>query len=221
MVTEAREGEERGHSAQYLVLIFLVCVATCGVFFSLGFLVGYYERASRSVPTTEVVGAPGVVPPTVNPPPDSAQVTPPGSASHHLISSTPETPVLPGSAGASPAGAAATPTDIRTSEQQAHTPVAVPATPASKLPSTPAPPAGEVGEGVTLQIVAVHAKQDAERVVDILKAEGYPVFLVTPEYSHAEDNLFRVQVGPFKSHDDAEKVRAKLTREGFKPFIRH
>jgi cell division septation protein DedD len=94
----------------------------------------------------------------------------------------------------------------------------------------PVPPTGEalnrtvqseVGQGITVQVVAVSTKQDAERVVNILRAQGYPVFLVTPEYARAEDNLFRVQVGPFKDRDDADKVRAKLAQEGFKPFIRH
>jgi cell division septation protein DedD len=78
-----------------------------------------------------------------------------------------------------------------------------------------------VGEGITLQVAALHTKQDAEAVVDILKTKGYPVFLVTPEYAHADDDLFRVQVGPFKTRDDAVKVRKKLEQEGFKPFIRH
>jgi cell division septation protein DedD len=70
-------------------------------------------------------------------------------------------------------------------------------------------------------VAALRTKQDAEAVVDILKAKGYPVFLVTPEYAHADDNLFRVLVGPFKTRDDAEKVRAQLAQKGFKPFIRH
>ena len=80
MATEVREHEERSHSARYLILIFLVCVATCGVFFSLGFLVGYNERVSHSVPSTEVVTSPPVIPPTVNPPPESAPATPQESA---------------------------------------------------------------------------------------------------------------------------------------------
>ena len=72
-----------------------------------------------------------------------------------------------------------------------------------------------------MQIAASRTRQDAEALVKILEGRGYPVFLVTPEYAHAKDNLYRVQVGPFTSRDDAEKVRAKLTREGFKPFVRH
>jgi cell division septation protein DedD len=79
----------------------------------------------------------------------------------------------------------------------------------------------EVGEGITLQVAALRTKQDAEALVDILKTRGYPVFLVTPEYAHAEDNLFRVQVGPFRSRADADKVHDKLVQEGFKPFIKH
>jgi cell division septation protein DedD len=91
-------------------------------------------------------------------------------------------------------------------------------------PSTVATPpagAGEVEVGFTVQIAASRTKQDAEALVKILEGRGYPVFLVVPEYAHANDNLYRVQVGPFTSKEDAEKVRAKLTQEGFKPFIRH
>jgi cell division protein FtsN len=57
--------------------------------------------------------------------------------------------------------------------------------------------------------------------VKVLKGRDYPVFMLTPEYAHANDNLYRVQVGPFKSKEDADKVRAKLTKEGFKPFVKH
>jgi DedD protein len=221
MATEAREHEERGHSARYLVLIFLVCVATCGVFFSLGFLVGYNERASRAAPSTEVINGPAVVPPTVNPSPESAQVTPQDSAAHPSVNPVPETVVVPGSAGANPAAPPATPADTLPPGKQPKIPTAGLAKSAPNPPRTPAPSAGAVGEGVTVQVVAVRTKQDAEQVVSILKKEGYPVFLVTPEYAHAADNLFRVQVGPFRTRDDAEKVRAKLAQEGFKPFIRH
>jgi len=93
--------------------------------------------------------------------------------------------------------------------------------PGPAVASTPPAAAGEVGVGITVQVVASRTKADAEALVKILEGRGYPVFLVTPEYAHANDNLFRVQVGPFASRNDAEKVRAKLTQEGFKPFIKH
>ncbi len=74
--------------------------------------------------------------------------------------------------------------------------------------------------GFTVQVDALRARQDAEALVRILKTRHYPVFLVTPEYSNSTDNLYRVQVGPFISREDAENVRARLVQEGFKPFIK-
>jgi cell division septation protein DedD len=64
-------------------------------------------------------------------------------------------------------------------------------------------------------------RQDADAMVNVLKERGYPVFVVTPEYAHSNDNLFRVQVGPFSTRDEADKQADKLRKEGFKPFIRH
>jgi len=214
VATEVRGHEERGHSARYLVLIFLVCVATCGVFFSLGFLVGYNERASRSVPTTEVVSPPPLIPPTVNPPPDTGQATP-QAPSASQAESMPETVIVSrGGPETSSPGPAETPATLAPPAERPRATIK----PASTL-SVPAP--GNVGEGVTLQVAALRTKQDAEHLVQILKEKGYPVFLVTPEYAHSGDNLYRVQVGPFRTHDDAEKTRNKLSQEGFKPFIRH
>jgi len=215
VAAEVREHEERRHSARYMILIFLVCVATCGVFFSLGFLVGYNERGSHSVLPTEAVTSPPVIPPTVNPPPDSAPPTPQESAASHAApDSAPETEVIsPGGAGAS--------SPLTATKRAEISPPPAAAKPNSNPPSSPTPVAGQVGEGITLQVAALRTKQDAEALVDILKGRGYPVFLVTPEYAHADDNLFRVQVGPFRARADADKVHDKLVQEGFKPFIKH
>ena len=214
--TRAREQEERGFSARHLILLFLAGVAVCAAFFSLGFLVGFNERTFRGTPAAEVVAAPTAVPPTINPP---AETGPPQPATP----ATGKTPANPtADAGLTPAGGeAAKPAEPAAKAGPA--PAGNPAAAETKQPEAgpPQPAAGEVGEGVTLQVVALRTKQDAENLVEVLKGRGYPVFLVTPEYAHADDNLFRVQVGPFKTREDAEKVRAKLTQEGFKPFIRH
>jgi DedD protein len=214
---------DKGLSARHLILVFLAGVAVCGVFFSLGFLVGYNERSGRMAPVTERVATPATIPPTVNTP---LETTPVGSSG-----ATPPTTSVPPPLAPIQASAPASPP----SEQK---PVSVPgkASPVTAPHPSPAeaegkpepgatatPPAavGEVGVGFTVQVVASRTKQDAEALVKILEERGYPVFLVTPEYAHANDNLYRVQVGPFKSKDDAEKVRTKLTQEGFKPFIKH
>ena len=71
-----------------------------------------------------------------------------------------------------------------------------------------------------LQVAALQRNEDAERLVKVLKERGYPVFLVTPQDAHANDNLVRVRVGPFTSGAEKEKTRRKLEMEGFKPFVK-
>ena len=222
MVKNADPGD-KGLSTRHLILVFLAGVAVCAVFFSLGFLVGYNEKSTRMAPVTERLAAPATIPATVNIPPETVPVGS-GSAASSTTSVPPPLAPFQTSASASPP-----------SEQKPGTTSGT----ASPMTSPPPPPAeaekqlepgatatlpaagGEVGAGFTVQVAASRTKQDAEALVKILGGRGYPVFLVTPEYAHANDNLYRVQVGPFTSKDDAEKVRTKLTQEGFKPFIKH
>jgi DedD protein len=200
MADRSEKKDEKGLSARYLVLMFLMGVAACGVFFSLGFLVGYNERSSRTAPVTEQVTPPPVVPPTVNPPLETAPPAPKESAA---------------------AGAAAGPAQPKPSEETGQ---AKKAAPAASPPTSAQPlssPGVEVGSAFTVQVAASRNQQDAEKLVKELKARGYAVFVVTPEFAHANDNLFRIQVGPFATREEAEQVRAKIAKEGFKPFIRH
>jgi DedD protein len=215
-----RQHGERGLSARHLILIFLAGITVCGVFFSLGFLVGFNERFSRSTPAAEIVAEPSAIPPTVNPP---AEYVTPGSGRPSVPSNR-----SPDANSTRPGDEAINPSQPEVQKPVAPDPSPRPAVLADAMakpetfpPSRPHPSGGDGGEDVTLQVAALRTKQDAGALVAILKRRGYPVFMVSPERAHADDNLFRVQVGPFKTRDDAEKVRAKLGREGFKPFIPH
>ena len=185
--------DERGLSARYLVVVFLMGVAACAVFFSLGFLVGYNERPFKSATTTEQVTPSSAIPPNVNPPleeiPEPAKAPPPTAAAK-TDTPAPQQSAKPREEPKAPSHAAAT-------------------------------PSGAVPPGFAVQVAASRSKSDAENLVKQLGSRGYRVFLVTPEYAKAGDNLYRVQVGPFATREDAEKARDKLTKEGFKPFIRH
>ena len=198
------EGGNSGLSTGHLLFVFLVGVAVCAVFFSLGFLVGYNERSLKEVLVSERVTSPPVIPPTVVPVPGGApnaakETASPPTAGTQPMTMTGPVPVSPPAAGVSP-----------------------PKLPAASgaLANVPAAPGREVGVGITLQVAASRSREDAQKMVEILKTRGYPVFIVTPEYAKAKDNLYRVQVGPFRSSDEAEKVRVKLVQEGLKPFIR-
>ena len=213
----------KGLSPRHLILFFLASVAVCAVFFSLGFLVGYNERSSRVMPPAERVTGSSVIPPTVNPPLRTGQAVSKdmggaGTADHP---SPGQLQAAEGSSSRSKPAATAV----------ASLPLSGPLepSPAADRISAEFEPAGPpssskvVDAGFSVQVTASHSKQDAEALVAILKDRGYPVFLVAPEYDHANDNLFRVQVGPFASRDEAEKVRTKLAKEGlFRDlFIRH
>ena len=208
-----RSQSEKGLSAGVLAVVFLIWAGICAVFFSLGFLVGYNEQSSKLASLTERVAEPSAVPPLVSSPhrssdsrtKESKVFSPPpsgGSTDSDEVVSQASPPAAPSKA----AGSAAADQD---SETQSVTPSA---SQGQKL--------REVGMGYTVQVDALRAKGDAEVIVKILKERHYPVFLVAPEYSNTRDNLYRVQVGPFVSRDDADKVRAKLAKEGFKPFVR-
>ncbi len=213
-----RERAEKGLSAGVLAILFLLCVGVCALFFSLGFLVGYNEQDYKAAPAAERVTAPPITPPTVIPwHAGESQAKPPATTAN-APAPAPVTPAQVASAVAEakpPAEAAKS--ESRESVRQA------PAPPSGAQPesATPAAAGGEVGMGFTVQVAASANREDADKLVKILKSRGYPVFLVAPEYVQANDNLFRVQVGPFTSRSDAEKVRSKLVQEGFKqPFIK-
>ncbi len=208
MVDRIRTGQgEKGLSSGLLAVVFLIGVGVCAVFFSLGFLVGYNEVSSKAAPVAESVTAPSASSSTVNP---------------KIPTSEPEMKEVTTSSGGAAAEPPPAPSEPLPESKPSKTagkypgPVALPqfSSPQSSAPSR------EVGMGLTVQVAATRAKQDAEALVKILKGRRYPVFLVTPERANAGDNLFRVQVGPFTSLDDAEKVRARLAQEGFKPFVR-
>ena len=156
----------------------------------------------------------------MNPPVETVAVTAKKSGVGHAPSTPGPNPALapPGGGGTGPAEA---PPKTAAATSPAPLPAAGTMKPVTNQQPAPTATPGEVGEGITLQVAALRSNRDAEALVNILKERGYPVFLVAPEYAQAGDNLFRVQVGPFKTRDDAEKVRAKLSQEGFKPFIRH
>jgi len=206
---------DKGLAPRHLVLLFLAGIAVCGVFFSLGFLVGFNERSAQAGPATERVSTPAAIPPAVNAPPDTTQIVSNG----------------PGGASAVPPSAAQQQSGVSTLPSEGESPESAPAKTPPPAAAAPPPPAaqkrpasaaaGETGVGFTVQVTASRTKQDAEALVKVLKGRDYPVFMLTPEYAHANDNLYRVQVGPFKSKEDADKVRAKLTKEGFKPFVKH
>ncbi len=192
--------EDRGLSARQLVMLFLGIVTVCAVFFAAGFLVGYNERTSKELPPAERVTPSSVIPPTVNPPANSESG---------------------GRAVSAPKSAPSKPTPVRGERAQAPPPAPKPRE-ERKPERAAAPKETDTSGRYVLQVAASSSRSDAQEVAKGLKARGFPAFVVTPEQAGANDNLYRVQIGPYPTRAAAEQVKPKLEHAGFKsPFIKH
>ena len=187
------ERTQSGLSARQLILFFFAGVAVCGVFFALGFLVGYNERAPTVAADTERVTQPSDIPPIVNPPRESAKPA-----------------AKPATTGSS----------AKAEEPLSEEVISSPPARGQAAPARGARVAG-VKDSLAVQVVASISRQDAAALVGVLKGRGYSAFLLTPAEARSGDKLFRVEVGPFSSRAEAEKARRKLADEGFKPFLRY
>jgi cell division protein FtsN len=96
-------------------------------------------------------------------------------------------------------------------------PVAEPATSAAAASDTPAPPAAAAGEWF-LQMGAYSTRAVAEDQVAKLTRLKAAAFFLSPSTGSA-DQLFRVRVGPFPDRAEAEQVKRRLERQGFKSLI--
>ncbi len=190
-----------------VLLIFFGIVALCGVFFSLGYIIG---RTTFSAPTAV------------------AQATPPTAEEEQKPSAMPPPAYL--EQGQRPAGDPSDPsasaTDLsfyeRVEEETPQTAL-LPPNPFSPPSAGALQPSEQEGEvtlqpppGILVQVSALTRREDAEALVNLLKERNLPV-LVT---SSSTDSLFHVVVGPYSSEIDAERAKTLLELDGFRPIIK-
>jgi len=72
------------------------------------------------------------------------------------------------------------------------------------------------GTGYFVQVAAVSKQEDAEALVEALKARQYQALIA----NQPSDKLFHVQVGPFTDIKDAEAMRSKLVSDGYNPILK-
>jgi len=186
-----------------LLGIFFALAIVCGVFFTMGYLLGKSTSAGgrteivASVPSGSTAGKPNAGNRT---PETTTQVCPPGSPNC-------------GSSASSPSDTGA---PAKTADQQ------TPAQPSgNKSADQSAAPAGtDVKNGANssfmVQVAAVSKQEDAEILVTALRKKQYPVFIA----NSAGDPLFHVQVGPFSEKKDAEAMRTRLSGDGYNAIVK-
>lgn len=136
--------------------------------------------------------------------------------------------LLPSPSGARPAAVnQAVPAPATTAKPQEPEPSAQssPASDNSSAANAPQPPsvpdpAGAqppaAGTGYFVQVAAVSKQEDAEALVEALKARQYQALIG----NQPSDKLFHVQVGPFTDIKDAEAMRSKLVNDGYNPILK-
>src|SRR5579859_2414405 len=180
-----------------LLGIFFFLAILCGVFFTLGYMLG---KSTGSGSSTEIVG-------TV---PSSGSAAGKPAAGNKASQGQPPAS-SPDSSNAAPA---ANPDSGKTSDASASQP---PAT--NKPPNQSTSPAagGNADAGsYMVQVAAVSKQEDAEFLKSALQKKQYPVFIATS----ANDPLFHVQVGPFTDRKDAEAMKTKLAADGYGAIVK-
>ena len=175
-----------------LLGIFFALAIVCGVFFTMGYLLG---KSSSAGSRTEIVASV----------PSSSNASKPSGGNKTQEATTQNCP--PGSPNCAPVAAAKNP------DQQ-------PAGSKAPDPSISQSAGAEVKNGADgsfmVQVAAVSKQEDADILVTALRKKQYPVFIANA----AGDPLFHVQVGPFSEKKDAEAMRVRLAGDGYNAIVK-
>jgi DedD protein len=181
--------------------IFVGLVLLCGAFFGFGYKMGSH-KTSAPIEAAITTGDPAS---TTNfnafkP----AAGSPAGGSSSAVAANI--------AASKAAAAAAATPAPVA---QAADVPAAPPeAAVRTPAPASMVPTAVPVGTFL-VQVAAISHKEDADLMVNALKAKGYPA-AAYPE----PDKLLHIQVGPYATRKDAEATRQRLLADGYQPIVK-
>jgi len=194
-----KNGGDTVLESRHVVGLFLGVVVLCGVFFTLGFVMGrtQYDTSVRAAAARSQPSAPAAKPEEK----PSAAVPAPGEwqfyKSRDAKKSDDRLEPAPRVTSSAPAASSS-----------------VPAAPAAAKPSLKAPlvPRG----AIVLQVAALSREPDAYALAEALQKKELPAYVQLP----AGDALYRVQVGPFADAKTADAARRTLEREGFKAITK-
>ena len=192
--------------SRHLVGLFLGVVLLCGVFFTLGYVMGRNQfggpvhaedKRIREAPSPTPVAAKSK---QSDPAPSSAS----GDWDFYGKSSPKNPDTTETSAEAPRNGAGSTASAAKTK------PVA------STTPSGRFQPPKMGKRSIVLQVSALTRQSDALAMADAIQQKGFPSFVVTP----TTDNFYRVQVGPYTDEKSADASKRALEQAGFKSIIK-
>lgn len=198
--TDQLQDREITLSTGKLLGIFFALAIVCGVFFTMGYLLG---KSTSVGGRTEIVG---VVP-------SGGTTSKPSAGNKTPVATTQNCP--PGSSDCAPAVNNA---DAAASGKTPDASVAQPSADKSTDPSASSSADTKIGApgSFMVQVAAVSKQEDAEILKTSLQKKQYPAFIS----NSAGDPLFHVQVGPFTDKKDADAMRVRLAGEGYNPIVK-
>jgi len=212
MAGGGKRGGDRVLESRHLVGLFLGVVLLCGVFFTLGYVMGHnpYGGAVHAADAL-ARSASSVRAPLKNAERDAtpAPVVPANNEwdFYSRNSDNRLQPAAPSSPSTAPAPVAS-----------ASHPKAAPAPDARTVPASARFQEPRLGKGaIVLQVAALRRESDALAMADALQQKNFPSFVVTP----TADSFYRVQVGPYFDEHAADSARVALDHAGFKAIIKH
>lgn len=216
-----RGGGDRILESRHLIGLFLGVVLLCGVFFTLGYVMGRTQYGGSvhaetlphmAEPASMTEPAAGATPVASVPTPDWDFSSKHKDAT--VITAAPAPAPRPATETIDDSGMAAQP--MRTAPT-ATVPAPVPAqtTPAKLRETTTS---SKVAKGsIVLQVAALTHPSDATWMVSVLQKKHFHAFVVGPLRG---DALYHVQVGPYPDEHAAEAARTALDHDGFKVIIK-
>lgn len=210
-----RGGSDRVLESRHLVGLFLGVVLLCGVFFTLGYVMGRTQYGSAPVradgslpmaaPSKPAPAKAKETPPPVAPANNEWDFYPKKEANH--------TPPAPKETMPAPAAVPAVATRSPGAPSAAVTkPVAAPGKPTAPRYQPPKLPKGSL----VLQVAALKREGDALKMADEIQQKNYPAFVIMMP----SDGLYHVQVGPYSDEKSAEGAKHTLEQVGFKSIIK-
>ena len=202
-----RGGGDRVLESRHLVGLFLGVVLLCGVFFTLGYVMGRNqyggsvhaaEALSRTVPSASSKSKEGDPQPAgewdfYGNKKDTNHLDPASPAAKSPASSN--VPVKPSA-----------PVPVPSSKPLANDPKTPPRVQPPAIPKV----------AILLQVAALRRQGDALEMAEAIQQKKFPAFVVTP----GSDNFYHVQVGPYQDLASAEAAKRALEQFGFKPIIK-
>jgi septal ring-binding cell division protein DamX len=206
-----RGGGDRVLESRHLVSLFLGVVLLCGVFFTLGYVMGHNQYGGAVHAAYDLENGAPPARPSAKPKVPEAPPAPANSEWDFYSKKNNDdhmNPVAkPPVAALAPSPAVAT-----------HATNAAPNNTAKTVPASARFQAPRMVKGsVVLQIAALTHESDALAMADALQQKRFPSFVVTP----STDNFYRVQVGPYPDEKAAEVAKAALDHAGFKAIVKH